>query len=164
MGGAGSGRRSGSGKRTTEDHRSVDVRVMQREGDIVQVQPNVWMSGRSVTLDWTDFCGGLRAWFQCPICNRRIALLYFTRSGDVACRHCLNLSYQSQRESAGDRASRKANAIRRTLGWQPGILNPEGKKPPRMHWYRYWRLRQRYYEAAEQVVANLARFIHKFRI
>ncbi|HVT62774.1 MAG TPA: hypothetical protein VHD33_04725 [Legionellaceae bacterium] len=57
----------------------------------------------NIHLAWDDcHLGGRRPWFICPvkICNRRVAILY---GGSVfACRHCYNLAYKSQRESACD--------------------------------------------------------------
>jgi len=93
-----------------------------------------------VGLSWTG-CnyGGSRPWFLCPCCGRRVAILY---GGAVfACRHCRGLAYEVQRETAGDRAIRRADAIRDRLGWQAGILNPDGWKPKGMHWRTFWRLK-----------------------
>lgn len=82
--------------------------------------------------------GGDRPWFLCPSCGRRVAILY---GGAVfACRHCRGLAYKVQRESEGDRAIRRADAIRDRLGWEAGILNPDGWKPKGMHWKTFWRL------------------------
>ncbi|MFX0196162.1 MAG: hypothetical protein ACFFCW_08570 [Candidatus Hodarchaeota archaeon] len=41
--------------------------------------------------------GGIRYWFACPSCDRRVAVLYLA-PGDVyfRCRHCNNLSYHSR--------------------------------------------------------------------
>ncbi len=95
-----------------------------------------------VYLEWTD-CnfGGRRAWFLCPArgCGRRVAILY---GGAIfACRHCYKLAYQCQRETADDRAMRRADTIRRRLGWEAGIANPEGGKPKGMHWRTFERLK-----------------------
>lgn len=84
--------------------------------------------------------GGRRAWFLCPArgCGRRVAVLY---GGSIfACRHCHNLVYECQRETDDDRAARRADTIRRRLGWEPGILNGDGNKPKGMHWSTYQRL------------------------
>ena len=73
--------------------------------------------------------GGSRLWWRCPAagCGRRVALLF---GGSVfACRYCHQLAYRSQRETADDRAGRRAGKIRDRLGWQAGILNGEGGKP-----------------------------------
>lgn len=95
----------------------------------------------SVSLQWTD-CnfGKQRAWFLCPAqgCGRRVAILY---GGAIfACRHCHRLAYACQRETPDDRAARRADTIRRRLGWKEGILNPIGGKPKGMHWRTYERL------------------------
>ena len=95
-----------------------------------------------VRLDWTPCTlGGRRAWFLCPAqgCGRRVALLYIG-GGIFACRHCYRLAYACQRETADDRAARRADRIRVRLGWEPGILNGEGGKPKGMHWRTFNRL------------------------
>ncbi|HDZ07510.1 hypothetical protein LCGC14_0003870 [marine sediment metagenome] len=90
----------------------------------------------SVLLDSTKcHLGGMRSWFRCPQprCGRRVAILYV--GSILACRNCLNLAYESQREQECDRLARRAGKIRAKLGWTPGILNGrEWSKPPRMHW------------------------------
>lgn len=93
-----------------------------------------------VLLDWTP-CnfGGLRPWFLCPICGRRVAILY---GGAIfACRHCHQLVYQCQQETYRDPATRRADKIRDRLGWESGILNSNGEKPKGMHWRTFERLR-----------------------
>ena len=83
--------------------------------------------------------GGARPWWLCPFCGRRVAVLYISGK-HYACRHCYKLAYTSQSESVDDRASRRANRIRKRLGWLVGILNPSGGKPKGMRWKTYWRL------------------------
>ena len=95
-----------------------------------------------VHLEWTPCnLGGRRAWFRCPArgCGRRVAILF---GGSIfACRHCHKLAYQCQRESDYDRAGRRADAIRRRLGWEPGFLNGGGLKPKGMHGRTFERLK-----------------------
>jgi len=94
-----------------------------------------------VNLDWTPCTfGGQRAWFICPTagCGKRVAILYC--GGLFMCRRCHQLTYRCQRENADDRASRRADRIRHKLGWEPGILNPNGGKPKGMHWSTFNRL------------------------
>lgn len=91
-----------------------------------------------VPISWS-IChlGGRRPWFLCPNaeCRRRVAILY--GNGRFACRHCHCLAYQCQRESDENRADRRANAIRRRLGWMPGILlHPGPHVDPACGWYR----------------------------
>ena len=98
-----------------------------------------------VYLEWTPcHLGGQRAWFLCPAkgCGRRVAVLF---GGSIfACRHCHKLAYQCQRETDYERAMRRANTIRRRLGWDAGIFNPEGGKPKWMHWRTFERLKSEY--------------------
>lgn len=111
-----------------------------------------------VAIEWTDcHYGGQRAWFRCPVagCGRRVAILY---SGKVfACRHCRNLVYESQRESDYDRIARKADTIRRKLGWKPGILNHNGWKPKGMHWQTFKKLSVRHDAMVNVALDGMAR-------
>lgn len=95
-----------------------------------------------VLLDRTPcHLGGERVWWRCPAtgCGRRVAVLH--GSAVFACRHCHRLTYQSQRETAINRAINRADALRERLGWSRGIVNGEGPKPARMHWQTFERLR-----------------------
>ncbi len=83
--------------------------------------------------------GGERPWFLCPCCGRRVAILY--GGAMFACRVCYGLAYAVQREDDADRLARRADAIRDRLGWEAGILNPDGWKPRGMHWRTFWRLK-----------------------
>ncbi len=117
-----------------------------------------------VRLEWTGCnLGGQRAWFRCPVpgCGRRVAILY---GGQVfACRHCHALAYECQRETAGDRAMRRADTIRRRLGWGAGIANPIGGKPKGMHWRTYGRLMKEYSAFANASWVETAEFLGLLR-
>ena len=76
--------------------------------------------------------GGHRHWFTCPRCNKRVAVLY-APGQFFACRQCGGLGYATQKEGVGERASTRADKLRRYLGWEPGILNGDGGKPKGMH-------------------------------
>jgi hypothetical protein len=110
-----------------------------------------------VHLEWTPCnLGGRRAWFRCPArgCGRRVAILY---GGSVfACRHCHRLAYASQREPDHDRAARRADTIRRLLGWEPGFLNGAGSKPKGMHWCNFERLKAEHDGFVEVSLAGIA--------
>lgn len=114
-----------------------------------------------VGLKWTDCTvGGRRAWFHCPAkgCRRRVALLYIGASGIFACRHCNQLAYACQRESADDRAARRADNIRQRLGWEPGILNGRGwRKPKGMHWRTFERLTREHDAYVDVALTGIAR-------
>lgn len=83
--------------------------------------------------------GGTRRWFLCPCCGRCVAILF--GGATFACRTCYGLAYEVQREDETDRLARRADAIRDRLGWEAGILNPDGWKPKGMHWSTFWRLK-----------------------
>lgn len=83
--------------------------------------------------------GGHRSWFFYGSCGRRVAVLY--GAGRLfACRPCKGLGYASQSESDDDRAARRADWIRKRLGWAPGSLNEQGSRRPDMLWRTYERL------------------------
>jgi len=51
----------------------------------------------SVRIDKTPcHYGGVRYWFLCPKCGKRVAILYCAKY--FVCRHCLNLTYRSCQE------------------------------------------------------------------
>ena len=47
---------------------------------------------------------GLRWWWACPSCGRRVIALYLAQGGRFACRKCLGLVYESERSSRLQRA------------------------------------------------------------
>ena len=101
--------------------------------------------------------GGSRVWFLCPSgCGRRVALLYFGEHGQLACRHCGDLRYRSQRETRRDRTFRHANKLRKQLGWPPGVAHGHGGKPKGMHWATYRRLRDAHDHYAAMALVGLA--------
>jgi hypothetical protein len=93
-----------------------------------------------VELDWTP-CnyGGERPWMLCPLCGRRVAILY--AGARFYCRHCHRLAYSSTREDPSDRGITKAQNIRKRLGGSANLFEPFPPKPKGMHWKTYWRLR-----------------------
>lgn len=74
--------------------------------------------------------GGTRAWFCCPRCPKRVAVLYI-RTGRFACRHCQRVAFSSQSEDAIDRSWRNQRKLEARLGgkWQ----RPTGM---RLHTYQ----------------------------
>ena len=49
------------------------------------------------TTSKTGF-GGTRHWFACPICSRRVSVLFVHPANDlIGCRLCLNLEYRTRR-------------------------------------------------------------------
>jgi hypothetical protein len=99
---------------------------------------------------------GERMWFLCPNmhCGKRVAKLYIAHR--LGCRHCLKLSHQSKNESHMDRMARRADKLRVKLGWQEGILNPEGFRPKGMHLKTFERLVKRYRELRNIAIISIA--------
>jgi hypothetical protein len=102
--------------------------------------------------------GGWRTWFVCPECRKHFAIL--RASGDrVACRQCLGLAYQCQSETANDRLLRRADKLRKRLGWQPGVINPSGGRPKYMRWDTFVRLRLECLTISNQVLTNYSTWV-----
>lgn len=94
-----------------------------------------------VPLTWTPcHYGGSRPWFHCPVCGRRVAILYGRRR--FRCRHCCRLAYESTREDEASRHLRRARKIRQRLGGSPSVYDQFPVKPKWMHWRTYHRLYQ----------------------
>ena len=107
--------------------------------------------------------GGQRHWFTCPRCSKRVAVLY-APGRYFACRQCGGLGYATQKEGAGDRASTRADKLRKRLGWEAGILNGDGCKPKSMHWKTYWRLKSHHDSLVQVSFHDIGRklgFLHK---
>ncbi len=112
-----------------------------------------------VPLTWTvcNF-GGERPWFICPGvgCGRRVAVLYGP-GRYFLCRHCYDLTYQSQRENKMYRALHRAQKIREKLGGIANMMEPFSEKPKGMHLTTYDRLLWEHHEAEmEQLIAMRA--------
>jgi hypothetical protein len=73
-----------------------------------------------------------------------------------ACRQCNSLAYRSQREADDDRAARRADKLRKRLGWESGILNGNGWKPKGMHWRTFARLRAGHDAHVSAALAGMA--------
>ena len=136
--------------RTEADHVILHYRSRSNGGEWQPMEYPVY-------LEWTGLhFGGRRAWFLCPArgCGRRVAILY---GGSIfACRHCHKLTYACQRESDDDRAARRAETSRRRLGWEPGILNGDGRKPKGMHWRTFERLKATHDAYVDVSLAGMA--------
>lgn len=116
----------------------------------------VWQdeNRRILLTDTPCFYGGLRQWFLCPRCGRRVAILYLR--GGLGCRHCLRLAYPSQSEDYMDRLWRRQAKIERRLGGE-GWLKPKG-----MHWTTFERLHGELRAIEETRDNALAAFIDRW--
>jgi hypothetical protein len=75
------------------------------------------------------------------------------------------LGYATQKEGAGDRASTRADKLRKRMGWDAGILNGDGSKPKGMHWKTYQRLKSSHDALVQVSLHDIGRkfgFLHKF--
>ena len=100
--------------------------------------------------------GGQRHWFACPLCSKRVAVVY-APGRYFACRQCCGLGYATQKESAGDRAATRADKLRKRLGWEAGILNGAGGKPKGMHWKTFFRLKSHHDALVQISLQDMAR-------
>ncbi len=102
--------------------------------------------------------GGTRPWWRCPSCSRRVAILYGL--GKLyACRHCCRLAYASQRESAFDRALRRAQSIRKRLGGTANTMEPFPPKPRGMRRRTFERLTAEHDAFAGVSLAGMERLV-----
>jgi hypothetical protein len=85
--------------------------------------------------------GGVRRWFRCLKCRRRVAIVYGV-GATFACRRCQKLAYPSQRRRLhpADREREQAQRIRLRLGGSANLLEPFPEKPKWMRWATYRRL------------------------
>ena len=114
------------------------------------VDQTVWLETTPCTL------GGSRTWFTCPACGKRVAVIY--GAGRLfGCRRCKRLPYTCQSEAADDRAARRADRIRKRLGWHIGILNGPGLKPRYMHKRTYERMRAQHDEFVGVSLGGMAK-------
>lgn len=120
---------------------------------------------QTVKLEFTPcHFGGHRYWLACPSigCGRRVAKLYFSGS-HFACRHCLDIHYQSQHEARHDRLARKAHKLRKRLGWPRGFIYGIWDRPKGMHRKTFERLSMEAEAVTEQCMAA-ARSRFKFTV
>lgn len=118
----------------TENVECVDIDQLSIQPNAAFVRPN----GSSIAIDieWLPMnFGGQRAYFVCPVCNRRCRKLY-----DLACYKCRGLKHRTKSLSPSDRATRKAVLHRRRYGQEHGGLNePFPPKPRHMKWTTYYK-------------------------
>lgn len=98
--------------------------------------------------------GGLRTYFICPKCGRKVMALYFSTKY-FYCRSCCNLTYKSQQEDKIDRALRRVKKLRRRLNAENDMFGIIWHKPKGMHYKTFDRL-------VDQVNKNTAACIEEF--
>lgn len=131
------------GRKTTDEFPVLDVRQLKRAG---LIEPGQELVEGVAHLAWTP-CnfGGSRPWFVCPGegCGRRVAILYGPEPGQLLCRHCRDLTYESQRTWYLGRAEWRTEMARSRLA-------PDGGRPKGMHHTTYVRLARAYLEALRE--------------
>jgi hypothetical protein len=136
-----------------------DINV-RAEQDAVVLMYRV--NGRSikerVAITWTPVhFAGRRPWFVCPVqrCGRRVAILY--GAGELfACRHCYDLTYESEREPVHLRGMWRATKIVGRLGGDHCADFPD--KPKGMRWATYERWRDAYDAAMDHSMRGFGLF------
>ena len=86
-----------------EQCRKIDISELLREVKIglrkSLLASKIETQGLNLTLTGskTGF-GGVRYWFNCPNCNRRVGVVYrHSLTGQLGCRLCLGLDYRKHR-------------------------------------------------------------------
>ena len=100
---------------------------------------------RAQLVTTAQHLGGVRYWWLCPRCRRRVAHLY---GGPMFwCRHCHGLTYatvQERRDMIGTMDVRLLQLFRRLKGDGNFLTVP--RKPAWMRWRTYYRLADEYNE------------------
>jgi hypothetical protein len=161
---------------TVERFESFDVHVLHRKGalqetlvsypwvsfrwpGLVRLTANRWRvdvefragAVQRIPVVWTPcHFGGLRPWFKCFRCNRRVGKLYNTEAS-LQCRRCLDLWYASQRRGEKSRRYLQALKLRLRLNGIANLRELFPPRPKRMHQRTYDRLRRQ----AERLEADL---------
>jgi hypothetical protein len=156
------GRKSGSIRGVVDSSRppeSVTLLYRLRSG-----LGGEWQEVREpVALSWTacNF-GGERPWFICTGagCGRRVAILYGP-GRYFLCRHCYDLTYQSQRDNVMYRSLHRAQNIRERLGGSANMMEPFPEKPKGMHHDTYMRLWWENHEAEMKQLAGMREWLDK---
>lgn len=139
--------------RTHNDRVTLDYRVRDRGGELQAMN-------YPVAIEWTP-CnyGGKRAWFKCPCCERRVAVLYSDKI--FACRQCKQLVHKSTRTAPDSKCFARVAKLRERLGWCAYIFTPPENKPKGMHWKTYEQLLEQLSEHSIEAMQSLARQVER---
>jgi len=160
MGGIGSGTWFRRNKRNrTEYMKSYDIREIYRFGflSLGDSRSTLWfISGNAIMLTWTR-CnyGGVRPWFICPACGKRVGILY-ENGQNFSCRHCQKLTYAICNEIEVYRLIRKAQKIRRKLNASINLTEPVcWDKPKGMHWKTFMGVLERLCAIENRIIMEM---------
>lgn len=113
-----------------------------------------------VPLEWRAcHLGGERAYFRCPVCDKRVCILYFNQAR-FKCKECTGLIYRCQIEGHADRMLRRSKKIRKRLKAHPMIGAPT-PKPKWMRWATYFPLWTELIDCEKAALAPLAKRFQK---
>ncbi len=150
---------SGTLSRSRNDVQTASIRFRIEEDRLVlnyryRTHGNEWEDIEQPVLFDRTACnyGGVRVWFLCPHCSRRVAVLYGAGAWFL-CRHCYRLPYSTQQETYADRMRRKARKLRERIGASHNLMEPVWEKPRRMHWRTFERLARKE-EAANEAATR----------
>ena len=134
-----------------------ELRQATKQGQVTSFKMTYSHNGRDYDYAiniLTSSChyGGVRYWWQCPKCHRRVGVLY--KAGLYVCRHCLGLNYHSQHQHTYQRPDNRMESIRRRLNWHK---NPYSK-PKGMHHKTFEKLFMEYHEIEDYYMSCLTRF------
>jgi hypothetical protein len=109
------------------------LRVMQLKDTALDLH---LVTGRIVTVPLISAtCGALgeRMRLECPLCGRRICVLYYLEPR-LACRRCNSLWYAAQRKSSFGRKALAKRKLRRKLGDHGQLWADKYPPKPRRMW------------------------------
>lgn len=98
--------------------------------------------------------GGVRYWWKCEKCSRRVAVLY--GAGIFVCRHCIGANYKSQLSQPIDRLFQRVAVVRARLGWEGGIAHGHGSRPRYMHHSTYNRLVSEHDQLTQKIIGAMS--------
>ena len=122
-----------------------------------------WPDGQREEIDliWRDgTLGGRYPSLRCPQCGRSAATLY-DHAGAFACRVCKPVAYPCQSEDKHTRTLRRVGQLRERLGWERGVISPEGARPRYMNQSTYARLSEQIDVLTEQALATTAKRLRR---
>jgi len=83
-----------------EDCQKISINAFSRQAKtkikeaILSSQIELLSKDIRLTTTTVNF-GGIRYWFECPVCDRRVGILYIEPVNQkVGCRRCLDLTYR----------------------------------------------------------------------
>jgi hypothetical protein len=148
-------------ERTGEESSTVRILLIGESKLKISFSINGESIKQLIPIEWTS-CnyGGSRAWFNCPSCRRRVAIVHMPlRKYRFLCRQCHDLTYRSC-QLAGNPISMANHKLRKVCSKLGVTFNPQDTrfppfKPQGMHQTTYDRLWFRYTTYMQEKLAGL---------